>query len=66
MQVPVHALLQQTLLTQKLDAQSEFSPDEHVPPTGILPQLMVTHVFPVDAVGGRGGARRLARAVVAH
>ena len=47
MQVPVHALLQQTLLTQKLDAQSEFSPDEHVPPIGILPQLIVTQVFPV-------------------
>jgi len=46
MQVPVHALLQQTLLTQKLDAQSEFSPDEHVPPTGIFPQLIVTQVFP--------------------
>jgi hypothetical protein len=47
MQVPVHALLQQTLLTQKPDAQSELSPDEHVPPTGIFPQLMVTQVFPV-------------------
>jgi hypothetical protein len=47
MHVPVHALLQQTLLTQNPDAQSEFSPDEHVPPTGIFPQLMVTQVLPV-------------------
>jgi hypothetical protein len=47
MQVPVHALLQQTLLTQNPDAQSVFRPDEHVPPIGIFPQLMVTQVFPV-------------------
>jgi hypothetical protein len=47
MQVPVQALLQQTLFTQNPDAQSVFSPDEHVPPIGIFPQLMVTQVFPV-------------------
>jgi len=47
MHVPVHALLQQTLLTQNPDAQSEFRPDEHVPPIGIFPQLMVTQVLPV-------------------
>jgi hypothetical protein len=47
MQVPVQALLQQTLLTQNPDAQSVFNPDEHVPPIGIFPQLIVTHVFPV-------------------
>jgi hypothetical protein len=46
MQVPVHALLQHTLFTQKPDAQSLFSPDEHVPPIGILPQLMAVQVFP--------------------
>jgi hypothetical protein len=47
MQVPVQALLQQTLLTQKPDAQSEFRPDEHVPPIGIFPQLMFVQVLPV-------------------
>jgi len=47
MQVPVHAMLQQTLLTQNPDAQSLFSPDEHVPPIGILPQLMATQVLPL-------------------
>jgi hypothetical protein len=46
MQVPVQAELQQTLLTQKFDAQSEFSPDGHAPPIGIFPQLMVTQVLP--------------------
>jgi hypothetical protein len=45
--VPVHALLQQTLLTQWPDAQSASSPDEQVPPTGILPQLMAVQVLPV-------------------
>jgi hypothetical protein len=47
MHVPVHALLQQTLLTQNPDAQSELSPEEHVPPIGIFPQLMATQVLPV-------------------
>ena len=47
MHVPVHALLQQTLLTQKPEAQSEFRPDEHVPPIGIFPQLMLVQVLPV-------------------
>jgi hypothetical protein len=47
MHVPVQALLQQTLLTQKLDAQSEFIPDGHMPPIGILPQLMFVQVLPL-------------------
>ena len=47
MQVPVQAELQQTLLTQNPDAQSVPMPDGHEPPTGILPQLMLTHVLPV-------------------
>jgi len=46
MHMPVQALLQQTLFTQNPDAQSEFSPDEQIPPTGILPQLMFTQLFP--------------------
>jgi hypothetical protein len=46
MQVPVQALLQQTLLTQKFDAQSEPIPDGQDPPIGILPQLMLTQLFP--------------------
>ncbi len=62
MQVPVQALLQQTLLTQKLDAQSEFSPTGTSRRSGILPQLMFTHVLPGRAVGRRRGARRLAGA----
>jgi hypothetical protein len=45
--VPVQAELQQTLLTQKFDAQSEFIPEGQAPPTGIFPQLMVTQVLPV-------------------
>lgn len=65
MQVPVHALLQQTLLTQKPDAQSEFSPDEHVPPIGILPQLMVTQVFP-DVQSAAVVLHVVLHAVVAH
>ena len=44
--VPVQALLQQTLFTQKFDAQSEFMPDGQAPPIGILPQLMATQVLP--------------------
>jgi hypothetical protein len=47
MHVPVQAVLQQTLFTQWPDAQSESSPDEQVPPIGILPQLMLTQVLPV-------------------
>jgi hypothetical protein len=47
MHAPVQAMLQQTVLTQKFDAQSEFSPDGQSPPTGILPQLMLTQVLPV-------------------
>ena len=47
MQVPVQAVLQQTLLTQFPDAQSVPEPDGHEPPIGILPQLMLTQVFPV-------------------
>ena len=47
MHVPVHAELQHTPCTQKPDAQSEFTPDGHRPPMGILPQLMATHVLPV-------------------
>jgi len=47
MQVPVQAALQQTLFTQWPEAQSVSSPDEQVPPTGILPQLMATQVLPV-------------------
>jgi hypothetical protein len=46
MQVPVQAELQQTLLTQKFDAQSEPIPDGHAPPIGIFPQLMATQVLP--------------------
>ena len=46
MHVPVQALLQQMLLTQKFDAQSEFIPDAQTPPIGIFPQLMLTHVLP--------------------
>ncbi len=46
MQVPVQAMLQQTLLTQKFDAQSEFTPDGQGPPIGIFPQLMATQVLP--------------------
>jgi hypothetical protein len=45
--VPVHAVLQQTLLTQCPDAQSVSRPEEQVPPTGILPQLMAVQVLPV-------------------
>jgi hypothetical protein len=44
--VPVQALLQQMLFTQCPDAQSASSPDAQVPPIGILPQLMLTHMFP--------------------
>ena len=47
MQVPVHAALQQTLLTQNPDWQSPFTPDGQEPPTGILPQLMLTQVLPL-------------------
>src|SRR5437763_146924 len=46
MHVPVQALLQQTLFTQNPDAQSVFNPEEQVPPTGILPQLMVLQQTP--------------------
>jgi hypothetical protein len=46
MHVPVQAELQQTLLTQKFDAQSEFTPDGQAPPIGIFPQLMATQVLP--------------------
>ena len=42
----MQAVLQQTLFTQCPDAQSLSRPDEHVPPTGILPQLMATQVLP--------------------
>jgi hypothetical protein len=45
--VPVQALLQQMLFTQKPEAQSEFTPDGHEPPIGILPQLMLTQLLPV-------------------
>jgi hypothetical protein len=47
MHVPVQALLQQTLLTQNPDSQSELVPLGQAPPTGILPQLLLTHVLPV-------------------
>ena len=66
MQVPVQALLQQTLLTQKLDAQSEFTPDGQVPPIGILPQLMVTQVLPVVQSAAVVVHDGLAGAVAAH
>ena len=46
MHVPVQAALQQMLLTQKFDAQSELIPDGQAPPIGIFPQLMATQVFP--------------------
>jgi hypothetical protein len=46
MHVPVQAELQQTLLTQKFDAQSELMPDGQEPPIGIFPQLMATQVLP--------------------
>jgi len=46
-QVPVQAVLQQTLLTQNPDAQSVPRPDGHEPPIGILPQLMATQVLPI-------------------
>ena len=44
--VVLHALLQQMLFTQLPEAQSEFTPDGHDPPIGILPQLMFTQVLP--------------------
>ena len=47
MHVPVQALLQQTLLTQNPDSQSELVPLGQAPPIGILPQLLLTHVLPV-------------------
>jgi hypothetical protein len=65
MQVPVHALLQHTLLTQKPDAQSLFSPDEHVPPIGILPQLIATQVFP-DVQSAAVVAHDVLHAAVPH
>jgi hypothetical protein len=65
MQVPLHTLLQQTLSMQKPDAQSEFSPDEHAPPTGIFPQLIVTHVFP-DVQSAAVVVHEVLHAVVAH
>jgi hypothetical protein len=46
-QVPVQAVLQQTLLTQWLEAQSASFPDGQGPPIGISPQLMATQVLPV-------------------
>jgi hypothetical protein len=45
-QAPAQALLQQTLATQYPDAQSEFMPDGHAPPIGILPQLIIVQVLP--------------------
>lgn len=47
MHVPVQALLQQTLLTQNPESQSEFNPPGQAPPIGTLPQLLLTHVLPV-------------------
>jgi hypothetical protein len=47
MQVPVQALLQQTLLTQNPESQSELTPLGQAPPMGILPQLLLTHVLPL-------------------
>ena len=46
MHVPPHALLQQMLFTQNPDAQSPPMPDGQLPPIGILPQLLATHVLP--------------------
>ena len=46
-QVPVQAELQQTLLTQNPESQSEFIPLGQAPPIGILPQLLLTHVLPL-------------------
>ena len=46
MQVPVQALLQQTLFTQWPEAQVLSCPVEQVPPIGIRPQLMLTQVLP--------------------
>ena len=64
-QVPVQAVLQQTLFTQCPEAQSVSRPDEHVPPTGILPQLMATHVLPV-VQSAVVVAHVVLQAVVAH
>jgi len=65
MQVPVQALLQQMLLTQKFDAQSEFTPDGHDPPIGILPQLMLTQVLP-DVQSAAAVVQDILQAPVPH
>jgi hypothetical protein len=41
--VPVHAIEQQTPCAQMPELHSAPSP--HVPPSGFLPQLPITHVF---------------------
>jgi hypothetical protein len=46
-QIPVQAVLQQMLLTQKPVAQSEPIPDGQAPPGGIFPQLLLTQVLPL-------------------
>jgi len=65
MQVPVQALLQQMLLTQKFDAQSAFTPDGQEPPIGILPQLMFTQVLP-DVQSAAAVVQDILQALVPH
>jgi hypothetical protein len=65
MHVPVQALLQQMLFTQKPDAQSEFTPDGQEPPIGILPQLMFTQVLP-DVQSAAAVVQAILQAPVPH